>query len=74
MYKTILVQKKNDVGIVTLNRPEKLNAMNLQLKKELHQALDEMEADDDVQVVIMTGSLIRQKRRNFSTSSRKRGC
>ena len=56
MYQTILVEKKNNIAIITLNRPEKLNAMNLQLKKELLQALNELEADNDVRVVIMNGA------------------
>ena len=56
MYNTILVEKKNHVAILTFNRPEKLNAMNLQMKKESHRALNELEADDDVRVVIMTGA------------------
>jgi enoyl-CoA hydratase/carnithine racemase len=55
-YKTILVEKKNRIAIITLNRPEKLNAINLELKNELYQALGELEADDDVRVVIMTGA------------------
>jgi enoyl-CoA hydratase len=55
MYKTILVEKKNHLGILSFNRPEKLNAINLQLKWEVSQALSELEADDDVRVVIMTG-------------------
>jgi enoyl-CoA hydratase/carnithine racemase len=55
-YKTILVEKKNHVAILTLNRPEKLNAMNLELKNELCHALNELDADDDVRVVIMTGA------------------
>jgi enoyl-CoA hydratase len=54
--KTILVEKKNHRALLTLNRAEKLNAINLQMKNELYQALDELEADDDVQVVIMTGA------------------
>ena len=55
-YKTILVEKKDQIAIITLNRPEKLNAINLELKNELYQALGELEADDDVRVVIMTGA------------------
>jgi enoyl-CoA hydratase/carnithine racemase len=55
-YKTILVEKKNHVAIITLNRPERLNAISLELKNELHQALIELEGDDDVRVVIMTGA------------------
>ena len=55
-YKTILVEKKNHIAILTLNRPEKLNAINLEMKNELYQALEELASDDDVQVVIMTGA------------------
>jgi len=56
MYKTILVEKKDRVAILSFNRPEKLNAINLQVKREVSQALSELEADDDVRVVIMTGA------------------
>jgi enoyl-CoA hydratase len=56
MYKTILVEKKNHLAILSFNRPEKLNAINVQVKRELSQALIELEADDDVRVVIMTGA------------------
>jgi len=56
MYKTILVEKRNHIAILTLNRPERLNAVNLQLKEEVHHALDELEADNDVRVVVMTGA------------------
>jgi enoyl-CoA hydratase len=56
MYKTILVEKKNHLAVLSFNRPEKLNAINLQVKQEVSQALTELEADDDVSVVIMTGA------------------
>jgi enoyl-CoA hydratase len=56
MYKTILVERKNHLAILSFNRPEKLNAINLQVKREVSQALIELEADDDVRVVIMTGA------------------
>jgi len=55
-YKTILVEKQGPVGIITLNRPEKLNAMNLEMKNEMSDALSEMEADDDIRAVILTGA------------------
>lgn len=55
-YKSILVEKKADIGIITLNRPEKLNAINLTMKREIHQALSELEKDDDVRVVILAGA------------------
>jgi enoyl-CoA hydratase len=56
MYKTILVEKRNHLAILSFNRPEKLNAINVQVKREVSQALTELEADDDVRVVIMTGA------------------
>jgi enoyl-CoA hydratase len=56
MYKTILVEKKNHLGILSFNRPDKLNAINVQVKREVSQALLELEADDDVRVVILTGT------------------
>ena len=56
MYKTILIEKKDHIAILTLNRPEKLNAINLELKRESLQALSELEADSDVRVVIMNGA------------------
>jgi enoyl-CoA hydratase len=56
MYKTILVEKKDHLAILSFNRPEKLNAINVQVKREVSQALVELEADDDVRVVIMTGA------------------
>ncbi|MBW1950792.1 MAG: enoyl-CoA hydratase/isomerase family protein [Deltaproteobacteria bacterium] len=46
-YRTILYQKQAPVGILTMNRPEKLNAMNLEMKNELYEALSQMEADGD---------------------------
>ena len=57
MYETILVEKKDKhIGTITLNRPEQLNAINLEMKRELLRALGELEADEDVRVVIMTGA------------------
>ncbi|MEQ9228558.1 MAG: enoyl-CoA hydratase [Parvibaculum sp.] len=55
-YQNILVEKNGAVGIVTLNRPDALNALNKALMDELTLALDEYEADDDVHCIIITGS------------------
>ncbi len=54
-YTTIIYEKKDGVAVITLNRPEKRNAINLQLSRELMQALDEAEKDDEVRAVILTG-------------------
>lgn len=55
-YTTIRVEKKEPVGIITMNRPEKLNAMNLTMKNEMADALSDLEADDTVKAVILTGA------------------
>ena len=54
-YKTILAERQEGVGIVTLNRPEKLNAMNLTLSLELDQAVTQFEEDDRIKALIITG-------------------
>ncbi len=55
-YKTILIEKQAPVGIITLNRPDKLNAMTLEMKNEISDALSDMEVDDDIMAVILTGA------------------
>jgi enoyl-CoA hydratase/carnithine racemase len=55
-YETILVEEQDGVGIVTLNRPDKLNAMNRQLSRELHAALKGFEADDGIGCIVLTGA------------------
>jgi enoyl-CoA hydratase/carnithine racemase len=57
-YKTIKYEKDKDGGfvLITLNRPEALNAQNVQMKKELQLALHEILKDDDVKVYIFTGA------------------
>jgi len=54
--KTVLVETKGRVGILKLNRPEALNALNAELMNELSAALDGFEADDKIGCVILTGS------------------
>ena len=55
-YKTILLEKKGAVALITLNRPEALNALNKQLMDELTEALLALEVDDDIGVTVITGS------------------
>jgi enoyl-CoA hydratase/carnithine racemase len=52
----VLVEKTQGVAILTLNRPEQLNAMNDQLSAELHDAVTRMSADDEVGCIVITGS------------------
>ena len=53
---TILVTKADGVAVLTLNRPEVLNAMNFQLVTELDQAISDAEEDGDVRAVVLIGS------------------
>lgn len=55
-YETILYDKSGPVLTITLNRPEALNAISPQLTLELHQALDEGDADAQVRAIIVTGA------------------
>jgi enoyl-CoA hydratase len=54
-YNTILYEKKDRVGIITLNRPNAMNALNSNVLEDLSNVMDEIAADDDVKVVIITG-------------------
>jgi enoyl-CoA hydratase len=54
-YETIHYEKDEGIGIVTLNRPDRLNALSFKMKDELSVVFDEMEKDDAVRVVILTG-------------------
>lgn len=55
-YEHILTEIEDGVAIVTLNRPEKLNAMNRKLGDELHHAVKAAEADDAVGCIVITGA------------------
>src|SRR5881296_2128788 len=56
MADCILVEKTQGVAIVTMNRPEQLNAMNQRLNAELHEAVTRMSADDEVGCIVITGA------------------
>ncbi len=56
MYKTILVERKDKLALVTLNRPDKLNAVNLEMRLDLLDLLDDLRVDDEVRVVVVTGA------------------
>ena len=55
-YKEILYQKQRGGVLITLNRPEALNAITRPMLKELHHALDEAEADPEIRAVVITGA------------------
>jgi enoyl-CoA hydratase/carnithine racemase len=54
-YKKILVEKNEQIAIITLNQPDKLNAIGLEMKNELYEALTNIEEDDNIRVCIVTG-------------------
>ncbi len=55
-YQNILVKAEGAVAVVTLNRPKALNALNSELLREVVHALEAIDADDYLRVVILTGS------------------
>jgi enoyl-CoA hydratase len=55
-YEHILVDAEDGVGVLTLNRPDKLNAMNRQLASELQDAVKRMDADDAIGCIVITGA------------------
>jgi enoyl-CoA hydratase len=55
-YETILVESRGPIGLITLNRPHALNALNAELIGELNQALDGYDADPEIGAIIITGS------------------
>ena len=56
MYKTLLVEKRDNVALITLNRPDKLNAVSLEMRLEFLDLLEKLELDDEVRVVVVTGA------------------
>jgi enoyl-CoA hydratase/carnithine racemase len=55
-YETLIVETRDHVGLIRLNRPQALNALNAKLMDELSDALAKFDADDHVGAVVITGS------------------
>ncbi|TSA21269.1 enoyl-CoA hydratase [bacterium] len=55
-YQTLLVEKRNRIAFVTINRPDKLNALNAQAKTELKAAFEGIRDDSEVDAVVLTGA------------------
>ena len=55
-YETVILEKKEKIGILTLNRPEARNALNPAIRKDIDAALDEAEEDKEIEVLILTGA------------------
>ena len=55
-YQTVLVKKENGLTTITLNRPEKRNAMSPQLHRDMHAVLSELRYDKESRVIVITGA------------------
>ena len=55
MYQTIRYEKQDNIGILTINRPEALNALNSAVVSDLEQAISEVEKDAELGALIITG-------------------
>ena len=55
-YEYIISEVEAEIGIITLNRPQALNALSSPLMNELKTALDDFEYDDNIAVIIITGN------------------
>jgi len=56
MYENLLVERKGAVGIITINRPKSLNALSRATVAELAAAIEELNADDAIRAIILTGA------------------
>ena len=54
-YQNVLVAKDGPLAVITLNRPQQLNALSYDLVKDLSLAMQELDRDDEVRVLIVTG-------------------
>ena len=55
-YKTIILEEKNSAGVLKLNRPKKLNAFNMQMLDDMLDAIDQVNKNDNIKSLIITGS------------------
>lgn len=55
-YHSVSVEEQNNIATITINRPSKLNALNIETIEELHHALKEAHKDKNIKVIIITGS------------------
>ena len=55
-FETVIYEKKDGIAVITLNRPDKLNALNSQMNKDLKYALREAKDDSQVRSIVLTGA------------------
>ena len=56
VLETILVEQRGRVGLITLNRPDQMNAFNASMNLELREQIDEFNENDTVGAILITGS------------------
>lgn len=54
-FENIIITSENGIGQITINRPSKLNALNIATIKELHDCLEALDANSEIRVIIITG-------------------
>ncbi len=55
-YNNILIESDNNIAVLTINRPQKLNALNKETIQELHRAFSELNLDNNIKIILLTGS------------------
>ena len=65
------LEKKGHVGVITMNRPEALNALNTPMLQELEKVIDQVEADDEIYVCVLTGAGRSRRDERFRRSGRQ---
>jgi enoyl-CoA hydratase/carnithine racemase len=55
-YKTVILEKKDGLAVLTLNRPDVLNSVNMEMRSEIAGILDSLEVDPAVRLLIVTGA------------------
>lgn len=55
-YENIYIEEENNLAVITINRPNKMNALNRRTIEELHVAFKELDEDRDIKTIIVTGS------------------
>lgn len=55
-YETIVVERHDQVALITLNRPEAMNALSAQMMVEMHGVINELDSDDRCRAIVLTGN------------------
>ena len=55
-YKTVILERKDGVAVLTLNRPDVMNSVNMEMRSEIAGILDALEVDPAVRLLIVTGA------------------